>query len=243
MARLAVTYEQVAAVANALFAQGVKNPGTKTVREELGKRAGPSGSTGSPNTIQRHLDAWRAKDRPMDPAEPAPQLPPSLAADISRALTAAASVAREKVEERLAGRRQLSWPRDDNYPGRRVASRRNVTRPVVPASGNFFNQEGGEPWGGQLRYSEVVHAFKAGRETSLPLNPISVESAHGSISQRRGSQAVRTRQTGAVTVYPFQTSAGTAAGLRRLPRTISVTRALRHALTRRCSVLNWALPA
>ena len=101
MARVAVTYEQVAAVANALFAQGAKNPGTKVVRDELAKRAGPGSATGSPNTIQRHLDAWRAKDRPLEAADPAPQLPQGLAADISRALTAAASVAREKVEERL----------------------------------------------------------------------------------------------------------------------------------------------
>jgi colicin import membrane protein len=102
MARAAVTYEQVAAVANGLYARGAKNPGTKAIREELAKRAGPGSSTGSPNTIQRHLDAWRMKDRPVDPTEPTPQLPSQLAADISRALNAAASVARDKVEERLA---------------------------------------------------------------------------------------------------------------------------------------------
>ncbi len=101
MARTAVTYEQVAAVANALYAQGNKEPGTKAIREELAKRTGPGGTTGSPNTIQRHLNTWRVKDRPMDAAE-VPQLPPQLAADIGRALNAAASVAREKVEERLA---------------------------------------------------------------------------------------------------------------------------------------------
>jgi len=101
MARLAVTFEQVAAVANALYAQGIKDPGTKAIREELSKRAGPGGTTGSPNTIQAHLNRWRAESRPMDAAE-APPLPAQLAADISRALTAAASFAREKVEERLA---------------------------------------------------------------------------------------------------------------------------------------------
>lgn len=101
MARVAVTFEQVAAVANALYAQGTKDPGTKAIREELAKRAGPGGSTGSPNTIQAHLNRWRVENRPMDLAE-VPQLPAQLAADISRALTACASVAREKVEERLA---------------------------------------------------------------------------------------------------------------------------------------------
>jgi colicin import membrane protein len=103
MARIAVTYEQVAAVANALFAQGVKSPGTKAIREELAKKAGPGGgSTGSPNTIQKHLDQWRQKDRPADPAAPAPQLPPGLAADIARALNAARTDGRAVVEEQLA---------------------------------------------------------------------------------------------------------------------------------------------
>lgn len=101
MARIAVTFEQVAAVANALYAQGIKDPGTKAIREELAKRAGPGGTTGSPNTIQGHLNRWRAENRPIDAAE-VPQLPAQLAADISRALNAAASVAREKVEERLS---------------------------------------------------------------------------------------------------------------------------------------------
>jgi len=101
MARVAVTFEQVAAVANVLYAQGIKDPGTKAIREELAKRAGPGSPTGSPNTIQAHLNRWRAENRPVDAAE-VPRLPAQLAADIARALTAAAAVAREKVEERLA---------------------------------------------------------------------------------------------------------------------------------------------
>jgi colicin import membrane protein len=100
MARLAVTYEQVAAVANSFYAQGIKNPGTKAIRGELSKRAGPGSTTGSPNTIQRHLNEWRLKDRPVEVAE-LPQLPPQLAGEIARALNAAASAAREKVEECL----------------------------------------------------------------------------------------------------------------------------------------------
>ena len=101
MARAAVTYEQVAAIANALYAAGDRDPGTRAVREELAKRAGPGGITGSPNTIQRHLDQWRTKDKPLE-AQEIPQLPPQVAADLQRALNAAASMAREKVEERLA---------------------------------------------------------------------------------------------------------------------------------------------
>lgn len=102
MARAAaVTYEQVAAVANALYAQGVKDPGTKAIREELAKRAGPGVAVGSPNTVQAHLNRWRVEGRPVDTPE-VPQLPAQLAADISRALVAASSVAREKGEERLA---------------------------------------------------------------------------------------------------------------------------------------------
>jgi chromosome segregation ATPase len=101
MPRVPVTYEQVAAVANQMYAQGVREPGAKAIREELAKRAGAGSTVGSPNTIQRHLTSWRAKDRPVEASE-VPQLPAQLAADISRALVAAASVAREKGEERLA---------------------------------------------------------------------------------------------------------------------------------------------
>ena len=48
------------------------------------------------------MNRWRLQDRPADPGELVPQLPPSLAADIGRALNAAAAVAREHVEEKLA---------------------------------------------------------------------------------------------------------------------------------------------
>ena len=94
-----VTYEQVAAVANSLFASGVKDPGTKAVRQELTNRAG-GGPTGSPNTIQRHLDVWRQRDRPVDPMAFA-ELPEHLASTILGAMNQAAAVGREKVEQRL----------------------------------------------------------------------------------------------------------------------------------------------
>lgn len=101
MARPGVTYEQVASVANQMYSQGVREPGNKAVREALAKIAGPSAPIGSPNTIQRHLTSWRNRDRPVDLANH-PSLPHQLAGDLARALTAAADVAREKAEERLA---------------------------------------------------------------------------------------------------------------------------------------------
>ena len=53
MARTSITFEQVAAIANALYAGGSKDPGTAAIRAELVKRAGPGMQVGSPNTIQR----------------------------------------------------------------------------------------------------------------------------------------------------------------------------------------------
>lgn len=96
-----VTYEQVAAVANNLVAAGNKNPSAAAVREELAKRAQPGAPLGSPNTIQRHLDEWRKREKPVEAIE-VPQLPAQLAGDIARALSAAATNAREMGEERLA---------------------------------------------------------------------------------------------------------------------------------------------
>ncbi len=56
MARIGVTSEQVSAVADALIGEG-KQATIRAVRERLGDR-------GSPNTIQKHLSAWRDA-RPM----------------------------------------------------------------------------------------------------------------------------------------------------------------------------------
>ena len=51
MARQGITFEQVAAVADALAGEG-QQPTIRAVREKLG-------DTGSPNTIHKHLTAWR----------------------------------------------------------------------------------------------------------------------------------------------------------------------------------------
>ena len=50
MARDGVTYEQVAQAADALVGSG-QQPTIRAVREHLGR--------GSPNTVHRHLQAWR----------------------------------------------------------------------------------------------------------------------------------------------------------------------------------------
>lgn len=98
----AVTYEQVAAVADQFYRAGVKNPGASLVRGELKKLADAAGtSVGSPNTIQTHLEQWRRVQRPADaPGAPAP-LPPQLAGDLARALSVAAEVARKEVQADL----------------------------------------------------------------------------------------------------------------------------------------------
>ena len=65
MARQGITFEQVAAVADALAGEG-QQPTIRAVREKLG-------DTGSPNTIHKHLTAWR-EARPVAAAA-APELP------------------------------------------------------------------------------------------------------------------------------------------------------------------------
>ena len=87
MARPGITAAHVAAAAEALHAEG-QQPTIRGVRERLG-------DTGSPNTIQRHLAAWR-KARPA--AAPGQELPPALAAAIAAELAGAATAAREAAQ-------------------------------------------------------------------------------------------------------------------------------------------------
>ncbi len=91
MARIGVTSEQVSAVADALIGEG-KQATIRAVRERLGDR-------GSPNTIQKHLSAWRDA-RPMAAAA-ALELPQALAAAIAAEIGRAAAQARAEIEERL----------------------------------------------------------------------------------------------------------------------------------------------
>lgn len=91
MARQGITFEQVAAVADALAGEGLQ-PTIRAVRERLG-------DTGSPNTIHKHLTAWR-EARPVAAAA-APELPQALTAAIAAEIERAASQARGEIEGRL----------------------------------------------------------------------------------------------------------------------------------------------
>ena len=91
MARIGITFEQVAAAADALAGEG-QQPTIRAVRERLG-------GTGSPNTIHKHLTAWR-EARPIAAAA-APELPQALAAAIAAEIERAAAAARGEIEGRL----------------------------------------------------------------------------------------------------------------------------------------------
>ena len=88
MARTGITYEQVATVADALVGQGEK-PSIQRIREQLG--------TGSPNTIHRHLKAWRATQAPAE--RRAARLPDELTAALAEELERQAAAARAEAEE------------------------------------------------------------------------------------------------------------------------------------------------
>jgi len=90
MARQGITFEQVAAIADALIGAG-QQPTIRAVREKLG--------SGSPNTIHKHLTAWR-QARPVAAAA-APELPQALTAAIAAEIERAASQARAEIEAQL----------------------------------------------------------------------------------------------------------------------------------------------
>jgi len=94
MARPGITYDQVAAVADAMIGEG-KEPGIQSIRD----RIIAAGGSGSPNTIHRHLTAWRAA-RPQAAATVA-ELPASLTAAIASEIEKAAASARAEVEGKL----------------------------------------------------------------------------------------------------------------------------------------------
>ena len=91
MARTGVTFEEVQAAADALAGRGGAAT-IKAVRESLG--------SGSPNTIHRHLTAWRAA-RPSGPSGAGPDLPPALARAIAAEIGRAAAEARADAEAKL----------------------------------------------------------------------------------------------------------------------------------------------
>ena len=90
MARPGITFEQVAAVADAIIGEG-QQPTINAVRDRIG--------TGSPNTVHRHLTVWRAA-RPQAIAA-VPELPASLTTAIATEIERAAATARSEVESKL----------------------------------------------------------------------------------------------------------------------------------------------
>jgi len=90
MARIGITYEQVAAAADAIIGEG-QQPTINAVRDRIG--------TGSPNTVHRHLTAWRAA-RPQATVA-APELPASLTTAIAAEIERAAASARAEIESKL----------------------------------------------------------------------------------------------------------------------------------------------
>lgn len=90
MPRNDITYEQVAAVAENLTAKGM-NPTLRRLGEHLG--------AGSPNTLQRHLAAWQAKQPSV--ARSAPELPQTLLAAMVAEIKRHADAAREEAERTL----------------------------------------------------------------------------------------------------------------------------------------------
>lgn len=90
MARAGITFEQVAAAADALLGAG-KQATIQAVRESLG--------TGSPNTVHKHLTAWRAA-RPQA-VSAAVELPGELVSALGAEIARAASRARSEIEGQL----------------------------------------------------------------------------------------------------------------------------------------------
>lgn len=90
MARIGITYEQVNAIANAIVGEGMR-PTIDSIRQRLG--------TGSPNTIHRHLTAWRAA-KPVQ-VEQKIELPPSILAAIAAEIERAQAAAKAEIESRL----------------------------------------------------------------------------------------------------------------------------------------------
>ena len=87
MAREGITAAQVAQAADALVGEG-KQPTIRGVRDRLGG--------GSPNTVHRHLTAWRETRPPAVAA--APELPASLTASIAAEIERATAKARAEIE-------------------------------------------------------------------------------------------------------------------------------------------------
>jgi colicin import membrane protein len=100
MARDGITFEQVAAAADALVGQG-KQPTIKAIRDAL--------RTGSPNTVHRHMVAWReAGPRAVAAALVPASLTSAIAEEIGRAVAQARAEVEVKLREMQAEAAELS---------------------------------------------------------------------------------------------------------------------------------------
>ncbi|RWA45701.1 hypothetical protein AU476_31345 [Cupriavidus sp. UYMSc13B] len=95
MARQGISYEQVAAVADALVAEQLK-PTLAAVRERLG--------SGSMNTIHRHLSTWQGQQKPTPRklSEPNSRLLSALGAELSKVAEEAAAEAEAALAQALS---------------------------------------------------------------------------------------------------------------------------------------------
>lgn len=94
MARPGITYAQVAQTAEALTAAGT-NPTIAAIRQAMG-------GTGSPNTIHKHLSAWKGERPPAtSPAAAGHELPAKLMIAIHDVISQAAANARAETEAAL----------------------------------------------------------------------------------------------------------------------------------------------
>lgn len=90
MGRIGITFDEVAAIADSMLAETI-NPTIKSVRERLG--------TGSSNTIQRHLAAWRDALPKITAATI--ELPSGIITAFSQEIGRARSEAKAESEARL----------------------------------------------------------------------------------------------------------------------------------------------
>ena len=94
MARPGITYAQVAQSAEALTAAGT-NPTIAAIRQAMG-------GTGSPNTIHKHLSAWKGERPPAtSPAATGHELPAKLMIAIHDVISQAAASAKAEAEAAL----------------------------------------------------------------------------------------------------------------------------------------------
>lgn len=91
MAKQGVSYQEVAAAADKLLGQGIE-PSTRSVRDLLG--------TGSMNTLQKHMLAWRSA-RPVQQST-VYELPSELVNAFGKELARGAAMARSSIEADLA---------------------------------------------------------------------------------------------------------------------------------------------